>query len=212
MGKAKNKAAAEPRLKDTTRTKTQSTIRIIAGEWRRRRVPVPVGHQVRPSGDRARETLFNWLAPYISGARCLDLYAGSGVLAFEALSRGAKHATLLDKDHRTINQITETARDLKIPPHQSASIIHTDATNWLMNNRTEKFDVIFLDPPFDSGLLEKTLNLLVPGWLTDSALVYVETAGEIEKLPLPGGLEWTKRSQIGNVGIGLAAKRAEIEQ
>jgi 16S rRNA (guanine966-N2)-methyltransferase len=189
----------------------QSTIRIIAGEWRRRRVPVPVGHQVRPSGDRARETLFNWLAPYISGARCLDLYAGSGVLAFEALSRGAKHACLLDKDHRTINQITETARDLKIPPSQSASIIHTDATSWLMNNRAEKFDVIFLDPPFDSGLLEKTLDLLVPDWLTDSALVYVETGGEIEKLPLPGGLEWTKRSQIGNVGIGLAAKRVEIE-
>lgn len=184
------------------------SVRIIAGAWRRTRIAIPATHGVRPSGDRVRETLFNWLAPYIPGARCLDLFAGSGVLAFEALSRGAAHASLLDSDSRVIKQLGETIQSL---PNPATSVYHADSQSWLASNSPQRFDLIFLDPPFNSDLLEKTLELITPDWLADKALIYIETAEQIENLDLPQALEWTKRTQIGNVGIGLAARRAKAE-
>lgn len=194
--------------KNRTRAPNKSgSVRIIAGQWRRRQIAVPAIPGVRPSGDRVRETLFNWLAPHLPGARCLDLFAGSGVLAFEALSRGAHHATLVESNTKVVNQLEHSLGSLS---HSDAFIHHADGPAWLSENKPQAFDIIFLDPPFESGLLEKSLKLLEPVWLSDNALIYIETSGQIDELALPSTLEWTKRTQIGNVGIGLASRRANI--
>lgn len=182
------------------------SVRIISGIWRSRLITVPAIPGVRPTGDRVRETLFNWLGPYLPGARCLDLYAGSGVLAFEALSRGAHSASLVDGDIAVVSQLKQTLASFS---HPLATIHHADGPTWLSNTTPQAFDIIFLDPPFDSELMEKSLSLIEPAWLADKALIYVETSGHIEDLKLPRALEWTKRTQVGNVGIGLATRRAQ---
>ena len=161
------------------------------------------GTDVRPSGDRARETLFNWLTPSIDGARCLDMFAGSGVLAFEALSRGAACATLVDISASTIELLQQTSAAFD---HPQVEIVHQDVFRWLVSTRRREFDIVFLDPPFGEDLLFPALECLADGWLSRGAKIYLESNEFLPELPLPASLRWTKHARLGNVSIAVASK------
>lgn len=171
-------------------------VRIIAGEWRGRRIAVPEGTSVRPTPDRVRETLFNWLQRSLPGARCLDLFAGTGVLGFEALSRGAAHVTFIERDAKLVAALAETARMLRTEPE----IVRRDALAFLREPPSARFDIVFLDPPFAEPIAP--LLELLPPWLAPHAVVYVER-GRGEGLPDAPGARWLKRSRAGAVEYGL---------
>jgi 16S rRNA (guanine966-N2)-methyltransferase len=178
------------------------SVRIIAGHWRGRRIRVPDGALVRPTPDRVRETLFNWLRDTLDGARCLDLYAGTGVLGFEALSRGAAEVTFVERDAALADALRAQAAKLG----GEARIERRDVAQLLRERPPSRFDVVFLDPPFDVAL-EPTLELLPP-WLADGALIYVERPNRAGLPELPNAA-WRKRSRAGAVSFGLLAWPAQ---
>lgn len=139
---------------------------------------------MRPSGDRARETVFNWLAPHIDGARCLDLFAGSGALGFEAVSRGADTAVLIEQDPVAGAALEALRTRLGADPSM-IEIIRRDAIEWL-GSTPRDFDLVFVDPPFDTTLGTEALELLEQGRLADHGLVYLEQALEAP----PPGAAW----------------------
>ncbi len=148
-------------------------VRIISGKWRRRKLAFPDRPTLRPTPDRARETVFNWLAPWLDGARCLDLFAGSGALGFESLSRGAAAATLVDDDPVVVRALQDSARAIGAT---DCTIQRASALDFLRaNNRS--WDIVFLDPPFASNLLEQCLEVLHEGvHLHADSIVYVESS------------------------------------
>ncbi|WP_051921148.1 16S rRNA (guanine(966)-N(2))-methyltransferase RsmD [Porticoccus hydrocarbonoclasticus] len=152
----------------------RSQVRIIGGQWRGRKLQFNEVAGLRPTGDRIRETLFNWLTPWIDGARCLDLFAGSGALGIEALSRGAAEVTLIEKHPQAAENLRDNCARLKA---DDARIIQADTLVWLTNNSPDKpFDIVFLDPPFSSDLLQPCCELLQkPGLLATGSLIYLET-------------------------------------
>jgi len=157
-------------------------VRIIAGQWRGRRLEFPDLPGLRPTPDRVRETLFNWLAPVLPGARCLDLFAGSGALGIEALSRGAAEAVLVEPQPLAVRALRENLARLKA---ENARVEMTDALAWLRQPATP-FEIVLLDPPFGQGLLEPVCAMLERnGWLADAAWIYLEAETELERLPLP---------------------------
>ena len=131
-------------------------IRIIGGQWRGRKLPVPDSPGLRPTTDRVRETLFNWLAPSMVDARCLDCFAGSGALGLEALSRYAASATLLEMDRSVSQQLQQNLTTLKAT---NAKVVNTNTLTFLGQKGTPH-EVVFIDPPFRKGLLEETLTLI----------------------------------------------------
>lgn len=165
-------------------------VRIIAGKWRGRRLDFPALEGLRPTGDRVRETLFNWLQTDLPGALCLDLFAGSGALGFEAASRGARHVTMVETDPTAFHALLRN-RDSLTDNGSELEIIHRDALAWLRENPagSRRFDMVFVDPPFGLSLTEPALSALAEGdWLSAGALVYVEspnTPGH-PLPPLPG--------------------------
>ena len=171
-------------------------VRIIAGKWRGRRIAIPEGTSVRPTPDRVRETVFNWLRDSLEGARCLDLYAGTGVLGFEALSRGAAAAWFVEQDAALIEALHATGRQLGAAPHA----VRRDALAFLREPASTRFDVVFLDPPYAQPL-DPLLELL-PRWLAPQALVYVERPRS-GGLPAVPGAQWLKQSYAGAVEYGL---------
>jgi 16S rRNA (guanine966-N2)-methyltransferase len=169
----------QPRPK-AARPQAGSRLRIIGGTWRSRRIEFAAAAGVRPTADRIRETLFNWLQDVIPGARCLDLYAGSGALGFEALSRGARQVVFVDQDLRVIQQLQANAALLGT---QQAEIAWSDALEYLANCRAGPFDAVFLDPPFrDDVISECGRRLEHYGLLAAPAWIYIETA---QRSPLP---------------------------
>lgn len=162
-------------------------VRIIGGAWRGRRVPVLPLAAVRPTADRVRETLFNWLAPRVVGARCLDLFAGTGVLGFEALSRGARAVTLIDNEPRIVAQLEATRAQLEAG---HADILGYDACSWLRQGPPAAYDIVFCDPPFAADLGFEILELLSLGWVAAEGVVYIE--GHTAPM-LPAG--WTAQRQ-----------------
>ena len=181
--------------------RVQGRVRIIAGEWRGRRIEIPAGTEVRPTPDRVRETLFNWLREAIVGARCIDLYAGTGALGFEALSRGAAAACFVEQDAALVAALHATAAKLAVTPR----IVRRDAFAFLREPPNDRFDVAFLDPPY-AVPVEPLLGLLAP-WLSARALVYVERP-RAQGLPAAADGEWVKRSRAGAVEYGLLCLRA----
>jgi len=184
----------------------RNEVRIIGGAWRGRKVRFPPVPGLRPSPDRVRETLFNWLAPVIRGVRCLDLFAGSGVLGFEALSRGAAAAVLVDRDRALADHLRATAAQLGA---EGATVVQAEAERWLAVP-AGPFGVVFLDPPFHSGMLPGLLRGLDrPGWLAPGAFVYIECAAD-EGLPaLPEGWALHRQGRAGDVGYYLAIKNRD---
>ena len=184
------------------RTGQGHRLRIIGGEWRGRRLAFPQQTAVRPTPDRVRETLFNWLQPSLAGARCLDLYAGTGALGLEALSRGAALAWLVEKDQRLVRAAEEHGRALAAGAR--LKVIRADARRWLEDSRPVPFDLVFLDPPYDVPLAP-LLEALRQDWLSASARVYVERdcAAQIDELVGYGALK--KRGHAGRVFFALLA-------
>ena len=152
----------------------RSQVRIIGGRWRGRKLQFTEVAGLRPTGDRIRETLFNWLTPWLGGARCLDLFAGSGALGIEALSRGAAEVTLIEKHPQAVENLRGNCVQLKA---DDARIIQADTLVWLENSSPDQpFDIVFLDPPFSSDLLQPCCELMQkPGLLATGSLIYLET-------------------------------------
>ncbi|MDJ0862251.1 MAG: 16S rRNA (guanine(966)-N(2))-methyltransferase RsmD [Gammaproteobacteria bacterium] len=182
-----------------TRGRSQGSIRIIGGRWRGRRLVVPDVPGLRPTPDRVRETLFNWLAPAVHDARCLDICAGSGALGFEAASRGASSVTLVEHLPLVVSALREQAIRLDA---NMLEIVAADAITWLQGP-PRTFDIVFLDPPFGQGLLPRYLELLSQRkWLAPRAHVYLET--ELDQPLLPEGWQLTRSRRAGQVRYHLA--------
>lgn len=158
-------------------------IRIIGGHWRGTRLPVADVEGLRPTSDRARETLFNWLQPVLPGARVLDLFAGSGALGLEAVSRGAAQALLVERDPRLHRSLTETVDRLRAT--DAVQVLHAYALSFLQAPLFGRFDVVFVDPPFSAGLWQPVLDRLPP-WLAEEAWLYLESPPGQAPDPGPG--------------------------
>lgn len=172
-------------------------LRIIGGEWRSRKVSFLEAEGLRPTPDRVRETLFNWLAPYIEGANSLDLFTGSGVLSLEALSRGAIKATLLDINRHVINHLK---KQLELLNCQRANLINKSALQFLQQAATQQFDVVFLDPPFRQSLLHESCLLLEKNnWLAKEAWVYTESEITPSTLTMPTNWQLYREKKAGQV-------------
>lgn len=176
-------------------------LRIVGGQWRGRRLPVPDQPGLRPTPDRVRETLFNWLAPVLPGARCLDLFAGSGALGLEAASRGAGEVVLVEKSEPVVRQLRANLLTLRA---ERVALARADALVWLAGE-PRPFDLVFLDPPFADGLLGPACERLArPGWLAPGARVYLESAADIGFPTLPAGWELIRERTAGAVRFALA--------
>ncbi len=175
-------------------------LRIVAGKWRRRLLPVVDAKGLRPTPERVRETLFNWLAPRIEGARCLDLCAGSGALGFEALSRGAGLVVMVEKARVAARGLRSSAELLGAAVDTELRIVEADALRFLRDSPVEAFDLVFLDPPFQDDLLPELCRLLQQrAWLAHDALVYIEHDRDAPPASLPAGWGIKKTSNAGNV-------------
>ena len=165
------------------------------------RISFPDHAELRPSPDRVRETLFNWLQPVILNARCLDLFAGSGALGIEALSRGAAEAILVERDAQTIRSIQDTVLRLGAT---EATVVQADALKFLDTLPTQSFNVVFLDPPYAAGLLPQVCDKLArQGWLAPSAFIYLEAPSAAPLPALPASWVAHRSRQAGQVGYHL---------
>ncbi|MDH1009038.1 16S rRNA (guanine(966)-N(2))-methyltransferase RsmD [Pseudomonas nicosulfuronedens] len=179
----------------------QGQLRIIGGEWRSRRFAFPDGPGLRPTPDRVRETLFNWLAAYVPGARVLDPFAGSGALFLEALSRGASAGLALDTNGEAVAALRSTLDTLKCANGQ---LVMTDSLRYLDNQAAQPFDLVFLDPPFHQDLLQNTCRLLEErGWLAKDAWVYTESEAVPSSLGLPANWRLHREKKAGSVHYAL---------
>lgn len=161
-------------------------LRIIGGEWRSRRLPFTAIEGLRPTQDRVRETLFNWLMYEVEGANCLDVFAGSGALGLEALSRGAKNVSFIEKSSVAAKQIRQHLATLNC---ERGKVIESDALHMLSTTANEAVDIIFLDPPFSQQLLIPCCNQLVKqGYSQEESLIYVEAEPDFDITQLPR--EW----------------------
>jgi 16S rRNA (guanine966-N2)-methyltransferase len=179
-------------------------LRIVGGRHRGRRLQFPAGVEIRPTPDRVRETLFNWLQPRMSGARVLDLFSGSGALGLEALSRGAAHAVFVERDRRAAAAIGTLLQEWREP---AATVVCADALNWLAQPRAEQpFDIVFLDPPYDAELLAVAAARLADhGHLAPDARVYLERRAKEPLAPLPAAWRELRAGRAGEVGYHLFA-------
>lgn len=171
--------------------KTSNTVRISAGEWRSRLLKFPDVDGLRPTPDRVRQTAFNWLGQDLHGLNCLDLFAGTGVMGFEALSRGAKQAVLIEKSRPAYQALLDNQAHLKA---QHAKVLNADALHFLAQT-SEKFDVAFVDPPYQQGWIAKVLPLLKNA-LAENGLVYLEAEFALEET---AGWQVLKQGKAGNV-------------
>lgn len=162
---------------------TPGTVRIIGGHWRGTKLPVADVAGLRPTSDRVRETLFNWLQPILPGGRVLDLFAGSGALGLESVSRGAREAVLVERDPALAANLRQVAA--KLPEGDRVQVVCADALAWL-RDAPDGFDLAFVDPPFAAGLWRPALDA-VAARMADDAWLYVEAPHEADAAP---AAEW----------------------
>jgi len=162
--------------KQSNKKTSMGSIRIIAGKYRGRKLPVLMSEGLRPTTDRVKETVFNWLMPYINNSKCLDGFAGAGSLGFEAISRGADHVTLVELNKAAAKQLQLNKALLKT---DNLSVVNTDLLNLLNKKDKLLYDIVFIDPPFRQDLVKQTCTLLTDGWLAEQALIYVESELEM---------------------------------
>jgi 16S rRNA (guanine966-N2)-methyltransferase len=174
-------------------------VRIIGGEWRGRKLPVPDVEGLRPTPDRVRETVFNWLMPVIEGSGCLDLFAGSGAFGMEAASRGASQVWLVERDATASTVLRENID--RLGTADRVRLFTDDALALLRRPATARFDIAFVDPPYALDLVAPVVELLrIGGWLAPQALIYTEwPAGQAS--PLPGAAY--RASRAGNIAYAL---------
>lgn len=191
------------RIQSKKRTKKQNatgSIRIIAGRHRGRKLPVLTSEGLRPTTDRVKETVFNWLMPYINQSTCLDCFAGAGSLGFEAQSRNAKNVTFIELDKNAAEQLQQNKQLLNA---ENITIHHQDTISFLSSTAANRFDLVFIDPPFRKNLVEQTSTLLMNGWLNDKALIYIEMESENNEVSLPNSWSMLKEKTAGQVSYRL---------
>ena len=189
------------RMKPVPRSE-QGKVRIIGGRWRGTRLAVPASPGLRPSSDRVRETLFNWLMPVLAGARVVDVFAGTGALGLEAVSRGATHAVLVERDAALARCLRDTVA--RLSAQDSVEVAHADALAWLTRQAPAGFDLAFVDPPFDADLWQPTLAALLPK-LAPRAWLYMESP-PTQTPTLPAG--WTLHREGHTREVRYALYRA----
>ncbi|MGD8234046.1 16S rRNA (guanine(966)-N(2))-methyltransferase RsmD [Vibrio sp. TRT 1302] len=196
------------RRQQNTSQKKPSTgfVRIISGLWRGRKLPVHDAEGLRPTTDRVKETLFNWIAQDVPRAKCLDLFAGSGGLGFEAASRQAEMVTLIELNPNAFKQIEKNIASLNA---SNLTAHNTDAISFLKQPGTPHH-VVFIDPPFRKGLLDETVALLESnGWLADDAMIYVETEKELSLDSIPAHWHLHREKTAGQVSYRLFKRQAD---
>lgn len=182
----------------------QGQIRIIGGQWRGRKLAVPDLPGLRPTPDRVRETLFNWLQPAIVGAHCLDVFAGSGAIGFEALSRGAAHVVMVDQSAKVV---TVLRQQLALLAAKNAEIYQATAPQQL-KTPAQPFDIVFIDPPYQANLLLPCCHYLEnQAFLADNALIYLEASDALDEAQLPANWQLLKSKQAGQVAYHLAQRQ-----
>lgn len=187
--------------------KGSNQLRIIGGEWRGRKLRFPDAPNLRPTPDRVRETIFNWLAPMIHGARCLDLFAGSGALGLEALSRGAAFTTFVDS-HKKVTQALQGHLEL-LNANDKAEVLQMDGVKFLshdnsINTEARVYDLVFLDPPYHLDFMQKVVPLLEANdWLADNAMLYLEIEKRRSLPELPENWKQLKEKTAGEVNYFL---------
>ncbi|MBL4247970.1 16S rRNA (guanine(966)-N(2))-methyltransferase RsmD [Vibrio fluvialis] len=181
-------------------------VRIISGLWRGRKLPVHDAEGLRPTTDRVKETLFNWLAQDIPHARCLDLFAGSGGLGFESASRQADKVTMLEMNPQAFAQLKANIAALKA---SNIEAVNTDTLAYL-KQPGQAYDVVFIDPPFRQGLLQETVQLLEQnGWLAANAMIYIESEKELPLTELPESWQLYREKLAGQVCYRLFERTSE---
>ena len=180
-------------------------VRIIGGEWRGRKIKVPEEKDLRPTPDRVRETLFNWLAPYIQGAYCLDPFAGSGALGFEALSRGAAYLVMIDQSRVVVKLLQE---EIALFKATDRALIYSAETPAGILPSQKPFDIVFLDPPFQQkSLLPTCFYLEEKGLLARDAFIYLETSNVLDEKQLPASWQIIKSKKAGQVAYHLVRRQ-----
>ncbi|SFL88839.1 16S rRNA (guanine(966)-N(2))-methyltransferase RsmD [Marinobacter zhejiangensis] len=176
-------------------------LRIIGGDWRSRKLRFPDAGGVRPTPARTRETLFNWLSFHLAGRDCLDLFAGSGVLGLEALSRGAASATFVDHTPALAQALRENLRLLHC---DRATVVCSAVETFLRDSPPQPFDLVFMDPPFRQGWLERLFPLIAEqGWVKPGGWVYVEHESELTPPPPPASWQLHRQKTAGQVTYNL---------
>jgi len=185
-----------------------SQVKIIGGDWRGRKLEFPsTVQQLRPTPARIRETLFNWLSSDIGGANCLDLYAGSGALGVEALSRGATEVTFVESDIACARLLKQNLARLG-----NESKVYTMDARRFIRQIAGKWDIVFLDPPYRHGMLQQILRFLHEhSCLAKQALIYIESERELDDLKLPPGWQFIKNKQAGQIAYYLASNNLQDE-
>ena len=182
-----------------------SELRIIGGQWRSRKLVFTPAQGLRPTSDRVRETLFNWLAPTIAGARCLDLFAGSGALGLESLSRGASHCDFVDTSSTALSQISQHLDTLGASGDGSC---HLKRAEEFLASTTGPFDIVFIDPPFGMNLVEAVWQLLrTSSALAPGAWIYLETPANESPPPVPENWVLHRDKKAGEVAYRLFLNR-----
>jgi len=182
-------------------------LRIIGGDFRGRKLPVLDAEGLRPTSDRVRETLFNWLQFDVPGANCLDLFSGAGSLAFEALSRGAKQVTLLELNPSSAQQLKHNLKTLQI---NNAEVIQGDTLQWLVSHAEQPYDILFLDPPFSRDLVQKAIDLMFDNqYVYDDSMIYIEQEKSLEWPELPTGWICHREKTTSQVRFGLFVKEKQ---
>lgn len=204
---ARSGSGSKPNLR--TGVRPPGHLRLIGGRFRGRRLPVPSQSGLRPTSDRTRETLFNWLASVIDGSHCLDCFAGSGALGFEAASRGAARVLMLERATAVARQLRANAALLQA---EAVRVCVADTLGWLAEQPARRYDIVFLDPPFGDALLASACELLQRrGWVGAGTLVYLESDARAGFPPLPAGWTLTRDKRAGQVRYGLAAVDAAVD-
>jgi 16S rRNA (guanine966-N2)-methyltransferase len=186
-----------------------NSVRIIGGDWRGRRLPIADVPGLRPSGDRSRETLFNWLQPWIPAADCADLFAGTGALGFEAASRGAASVLMIEKHPRALEVLRQSAEQLQAV---QVNLHGGGAMSMIEDLKPDSLDVVFVDPPFDSNLagvvMERLDNI---GCVRRGGFVYVESPANNPVMPPAGWRVW-RDQQLGEVRMQLFRRQSPVDE
>jgi 16S rRNA (guanine966-N2)-methyltransferase len=190
--------------KTTDKKKPQAgQLRIVAGNWRSRLLQIAEVPGLRPTSERIRETLFNWLSTRIHGARCLDLCAGTGALGLEALSRGAGEVVFVERSGAAFKTLRS---NISLLGATNTEVLNIDARHYLGGPGAKPFDIVFLDPPFAADLYDELCRLLIEqSWLADDARIYIEMDKDLPQLRLPNGWQVLKNKTAGKVRYVLAA-------
>jgi len=185
----------------------QSTLRVIGGQWRGRKLSFTPAEGLRPTPDRVRETLFNWLAPVTNGARCLDLFAGSGALGLEALSRGASSCDFVDTSNAALRQIGHHLQTLQVG---TVARCHAMPALTFLQSARGPYDIVFADPPFSMGLAAAVCSLLdSPGLVAEEGLLYVESAAGDPAPKVSGQWRLHRDKVAGEVAYRLFQHQSE---